>query len=271
MQALTPERTMPPRPLSSGWTRTSPTRLPAVSRLLKIVSGAVEDFLGEAPTALKKSQTAVFMARTGVDLEYSEELAREAVADSAGAPARQLTTLQTNLAEVLLACDRTDEATATLEEMRDAAGAANSTYWIQLARAYQLAGRGPEAIDSLITVVALRPNPDVEAELMALGLDAGAIAERTGARKEELLNFEPGHFDGEETGRGVLAELFTGANCGPCVAAGRGLDYVAEYFPRSTVAILEFHTHIAGANPLVNDHSLARQEFYGVNSAPQMR
>jgi thiol-disulfide isomerase/thioredoxin len=65
------------------------------------------------------------------------------------------------------------------------------------------------------------------------------------------------------TGRIVLAELFTGAECGPCVAADHAFDKLAEYYPRSELVILEYHEHIPGPDPLTNPDSYKRYAYYG--------
>ncbi len=60
-----------------------------------------------------------------------------------------------------------------------------------------------------------------------------------------------------------MTELFTGAECGPCVGADKALDLLAEYYPRQTMVLLEYHLHIPGPDPLTNTFSEARYGFYG--------
>jgi hypothetical protein len=61
----------------------------------------------------------------------------------------------------------------------------------------------------------------------------------------------------------VLVELFTGAQCPPCVAADIAFDAVGKSYTSSEVALLQYHLHIPGPDPLTNADSEARQNFYG--------
>jgi hypothetical protein len=63
--------------------------------------------------------------------------------------------------------------------------------------------------------------------------------------------------------RVVLLELFTGTQCPPCVAADIACDAVLKTYKTSEVVVLQYHLHIPGPDPLTNDDSVARQEYYG--------
>ncbi len=82
--------------------------------------------------------------------------------------------------------------------------------------------------------------------------------------------FEPGHYTAPAAGAGkvVLAELFTGAQCGPCVAANQAFDGLIERYNRDTVVILEHHVHIPGPDPMTNPDTERRSKYYGVTGAP---
>ncbi len=72
------------------------------------------------------------------------------------------------------------------------------------------------------------------------------------------------------TGRAVLAELFTGSECPPCVAADFAFDGLLESFPATALVVLEYHLPIPAPDPMMNPATRRRQDYYGVNSTPSM-
>jgi hypothetical protein len=77
------------------------------------------------------------------------------------------------------------------------------------------------------------------------------------------LNFEPQKFDGKRTTqRAVLVELFTGAQCPPCVAADMGFDGLEKTYSPKDVVLLQYHLHIPRPDALGNPASEARQGYY---------
>ncbi len=89
------------------------------------------------------------------------------------------------------------------------------------------------------------------------------------ARQRELP-FHPAQFKPTQEWRGkvVLAELFTGSECPPCVAADVGFDGLLEAFSQDHLVILEYHLPIPRPDPLMNEATRARAYFYKVNSTP---
>jgi hypothetical protein len=63
--------------------------------------------------------------------------------------------------------------------------------------------------------------------------------------------------------RVVLLELFTGAQCPPCVAADIACDAVLRTYKPDEVVLLQYHLHIPRPDPLTNADSEARAEYYG--------
>jgi hypothetical protein len=63
--------------------------------------------------------------------------------------------------------------------------------------------------------------------------------------------------------RAVLVELFTGAQCPPCVAADLAFDALGKTFKPSEVVRLQYHLHVPGPDPLTNPDGEARAEQYG--------
>jgi hypothetical protein len=67
----------------------------------------------------------------------------------------------------------------------------------------------------------------------------------------------------EKNDRIVLVELFTGAECPPCVAADLAFDALTKTYSPSEVVLLQYHEHIPGPDPLANADSEARMQYYG--------
>jgi hypothetical protein len=72
--------------------------------------------------------------------------------------------------------------------------------------------------------------------------------------------------------RVVVVELFTGAQCPPCVAADIAFDAALQTYKPSQVALLEYHLHIPGPDALTNADTEARARYYGkaIRGTPTM-
>lgn len=70
------------------------------------------------------------------------------------------------------------------------------------------------------------------------------------------------------TNRIVLAEVFTGSSCGPCVATDYAIEAALKRYSPKELAVLQYHVHIPDLDPLTNPAGEARKEFYGANVAP---
>jgi hypothetical protein len=62
--------------------------------------------------------------------------------------------------------------------------------------------------------------------------------------------------------RVVLCELFTGADCGPCVAADVAFSHLLKTYAPSEVVALEYHEHIPHPDALANSDTEQRFQFY---------
>lgn len=69
-------------------------------------------------------------------------------------------------------------------------------------------------------------------------------------------------------GRTVLAEIFTGSECPPCVGADLGFDGLIESIPETHLAVLEYHLPIPRPDPLINPATQFRAQYYGVRGTP---
>ena len=62
--------------------------------------------------------------------------------------------------------------------------------------------------------------------------------------------------------RAVLVELFTGAQCPPCVAADLGFDALQKTYGPSEVVLLQYHLHIPGPDALTTPDTESRASYY---------
>lgn len=62
--------------------------------------------------------------------------------------------------------------------------------------------------------------------------------------------------------RRVVMELFTGAQCPPCVAADVAFDALLHAYKPSDLILIQYHMHIPGPDPLTNADSEARWDYY---------
>jgi hypothetical protein len=81
---------------------------------------------------------------------------------------------------------------------------------------------------------------------------------------KKLVQFQPDKFGGRKAAndRAVLVELFTGAQCPPCIAADLAFDVLGKTYKPADVVLLQYHLHIPGADPLTNPDTEGRHRFY---------
>jgi tetratricopeptide (TPR) repeat protein len=70
--------------------------------------------------------------------------------------------------------------------------------------------------------------------------------------------------------RTVLAEVFTGSGCPPCVAADLAFDAFLARHQRKDLIVLMYHQHIPLPDPMTNPSSLARYPYYSPRGVPTM-
>jgi hypothetical protein len=91
--------------------------------------------------------------------------------------------------------------------------------------------------------------------------------------KEYLLKvppFKPAMFAGRKnkSDRKVVFELFTGAQCPPCVAADVAFDALSKSYKPTELILLQYHLHIPRPDPMTNEDTLARAKFYSISGTP---
>jgi len=62
--------------------------------------------------------------------------------------------------------------------------------------------------------------------------------------------------------RAMLVEVFTGAECPPCVAVDLAFDGLMKAYKPTDVVLLQYHLHIPGPDPLTSPDSVKRVEEY---------
>lgn len=77
--------------------------------------------------------------------------------------------------------------------------------------------------------------------------------------------YKPGQ---KRTTRTVLAEVFTGAGCGPCVAADLAFDLMLERYKREELVVLMYHLHVPQPDPMTNSDTQKRGRYYGLLGVP---
>jgi len=90
-------------------------------------------------------------------------------------------------------------------------------------------------------------------------------AKETLARLKKLdFRIKPRPYAGRtaKSDRVVLVELFTGAQCPPCVAADLAFDALENTYKPSEVVRLQYHVHVPGPDPLACPEAEARFNFY---------
>jgi hypothetical protein len=175
-------------------------------------------------------------------------------------------------AQAYLREGRAEKALEALLKGRQTGAPLGPSFAYYSAEAYAMQGKTAEAYDGYFAA-AVENFLGAEAKARALyqkvhgGLDGfEAMLEK----KWREMPYRPAEFipTSPWKGKTVLAELFTGSECGPCVAADFGFDGLLEVFAPRYVAVLEYHLPIPGPDPLMNPATRDRQEFYGVTSTP---
>ena len=83
--------------------------------------------------------------------------------------------------------------------------------------------------------------------------------------------FQPDSFGGRQSAehdRVVLFELFTGAQCPPCVAADVAFDALLSTYKPTELVALQYHLHIPGPDPLTNPDAASRSAYYALRGTP---
>jgi tetratricopeptide (TPR) repeat protein len=195
-------------------------------------------------------------------------------------PPQQQAYIKSNLPNfyVVLAMARLNEgqpqwALEALEDFRKNEGRPEKLFYYTLGRTCAKLGRDKEALEAYFEA-AVENYEDAYVKAKELwekvNKSSDGFVDKLEARQRELP-FHPEPFKPETgtwKGKIVLAELFTGSECLPCVAADLGFDGLIEGYDRQHLAVLVYHLPIPRPDPMTNKASRGRALFYGVNSTP---
>jgi thiol-disulfide isomerase/thioredoxin len=120
----------------------------------------------------------------------------------------------------------------------------------------KLSGRAPASASLALTNVYSKTHGG-----SAVGLDALLDAEYN----KRFPN--PVHLDAykpteKRSDRLVLAELFTGSGCPPCVGADLAFEAASERYSRKDVMVVVYHEHVPQPDPMTNLDTAARAKYY---------
>jgi hypothetical protein len=82
----------------------------------------------------------------------------------------------------------------------------------------------------------------------------------------KVPGFKPAHFEGRKdksANKVAVMELFTGAQCPPCVAADAAFDALEHAYTNKDLILIQYHMHIPGPDPMTNKDTMARWDYYG--------
>jgi thiol-disulfide isomerase/thioredoxin len=233
--------------------------------------------LVDTPYATDKYIAHFFVARQLVDarllLDQAEEFATKGLALINEEQRRARAFYLGTLGRVYLERNKIEEATRILNE----AYAGNPLLLevaIDLAKLEFNTGKYQAAFDHLATL-ALKGRMTADSrhllESAYRKLHGGSLdgLEALLDKKYEEIYPSPIKTKLPRSNRVVLAEVFTGSSCPPCVAADLAFDAIMERYPRNDVAVLMYHQHIPAPDPMANPISVARGEFYQIGGVPK--
>lgn len=149
----------------------------------------------------------------------------------------------------------------------------NTDLFYFLGKAYEAIGDTLSAYNAYLQGV-LAYTPDVIMERLKelhtkIHKDETTLDEVIKREISKVESFEVEKFHKPEgINKVVLAELFTGSECRPCLAADYAFDKLIESFDYNTLGIVEYHLHIPAPDPMTNKDTEERAKFYNVNSTP---
>jgi len=164
------------------------------------------------------------------------------------------------------------KAQVSLDTYRKSGGGTGGNYLYVVGSVAEKLGRDAEALDAYLAA-AIEEYPGSAEKARELytkihGSADGFVAAYEA--KAKALPFRPEPFKAPAgwKGKAVLAELFTGSECPPCVGADLAFDGLVETFPSKYLAVLVYHLPIPRPDPMMNPAGEVRQKAYTVNSTP---
>jgi thiol-disulfide isomerase/thioredoxin len=183
-----------------------------------------------------------------------------------------VTGMKIAVAQAHLNAGEANKALAALESYKGAGGAPDATYSNTLAEVCAKLGKVKEAYEAFLNAAVedYKGAKDRAKELYVKinGKPEGFEAQVEAKLKELPYQPEPFKPSPDWKGKAVLAEIFTGSECPPCVGADLGFDGLIESYPSKYLVVLEYHLPIPRPDPIMNPATKKRQDYYGVHSTP---
>ncbi|MBO0725433.1 MAG: hypothetical protein J2P52_07520 [Blastocatellia bacterium] len=136
-------------------------------------------------------------------------------------------------------------------------------------------GREKEALDYLLAAGRLKAAERRKLETLwrkSHGGSLDGLNEELDARyHKEYANLVPVtryQPTAKRSSRTVLAEVFTGSACPPCVSADLGFEAMMQRYSREELIVLMYHQHIPQPDPMSNPASQARFKYYSGGGVP---
>jgi tetratricopeptide (TPR) repeat protein len=245
----------------------------------KKLNQAIDGFLNSGTNKVSAANTiADRLMVNEVSLDRALELIRNALVSMPEKTANsQKAVYFTTLGQVLFKLKEYDQAEIELKRAIEIAGADGDgeALWY-LGKILEVRNNPEAAIDSYMKAVLVNASRDIRTDLEAAYRKKYGSLDGLNAKLDSIYRarpkpFDPGHFvrsDSKEPLRVVLAELFTGAECGPCVASDLAFDGLMERYDRSTLAVMVYHLHIPGPDPMTNADTESRSKYYQVRGTP---
>jgi len=236
----------------------------------KIVKSVLHNLSNGKIDIISQSNKAAYLAKMGVDLSNAKKLALSTIKQiTTETTISDLIDLRYNYSIVLNAMGKRNQAIKQLNKVKSLTPTWMFDYWLMMGKIYESKKDVKNALDSYASGLFAYTDERLVMAAKSLieknNLPKDAFDKLIENKIKEAKDFHPGKFTGKSNGRVVLAELFTGAECPPCVAADKAFDHLSKYFDRNTLAILEYHVHIPGPDPMTNPSTLKRYEYYGNN------
>lgn len=149
---------------------------------------------------------------------------------------------------------------ATLGELAYKAG--NDTKAMEFLVPAKLSGRATESASAALDAVYKKQHGGASD-----GFDAMLDAQYKKLYPNPV-KVEEYHDTGKRSDRLVLAEVFTGSGCPPCVGADLAFDAAMERFSRKDLAVVMYHEHVPRPDPMTNPDTTARSKYYDVHGVP---
>lgn len=235
--------------------------------MASVADSVLEDSVDRPATELKIARS---FATLGVLEERALEFATALVRDNGpDTGIRAYFDARVALAQVQAALGDCRSAHTTLEEVAQLATNHDTDYYVTSGRCLEELGHPQDAIASYLEVVCLADEPLVLDRLEPLwervhGTERSieSACEKVVADLESWQPEAPFDLPSKWKGRVVLAELFTGADCAPCMGPNYAYRHLMEHYPSEALAVLVYHHHIPLPDPMTNPDTDARWAYY---------